>query len=260
MEHISHSQLTTFIECELRWKLSRDPAVLAARSNNDGTWDMKAGSFIHTVMELFHHPDYLPRNTDDILGVFFDHADEEIPLRSPYEGQVRASLRNFIDSFGLDEGHAPTYVEMDFTVPFPGLKGYNLAGIFDDITFDNVNREIVLGEYKSSLKEIDPEVKVWQTWQGYVYQYACSVLYPDYRVTGIQYTLIDPKKAIRVMRPLYPDSVPEWKAYMTRLGKEMKDVKTGKREAFPNYQWKCGGRYPCPFWRETCQRKLMMGF
>ena len=260
MEHISHSQISTFIECELRWKLSRDPALIAARTNNDGTWDMKAGSFIHTVMELFHHPDYKKRDTGDILTTFYDAADEEIPLKKPYDGQVRSSLRNFIATFDTDQAHKPDYVELEFEVPFPGLAGYTLNGVFDDITFDHVNMEILLGEYKSSLKEIDTGVKVWQTYQPFVYQYACSIMYPEYKVRGIQYTLIDPKSAQREVRAMYPESITEWTAHLTRKGKEMVAVKSGAVEAFPNYQWKCGGRYPCPFWRDTCERKLMVGF
>ena len=260
MEHISHSQISTFIECELRWKLSRDPTLIAARTNNDGTWDMKCGSFNHTCMELFHHPQYKKRNTDDILTTFYDHASEEIPLKAPYAGQVRATLQNFIDVFGVDKEHKPDFVELEFNVPFPGLKGYTLNGIFDDISFDHKNKEITLGEYKTSLKPIDVAVKVWQTYQPFVYQYACSILYPDYKVVGISYTLLDPKEAKREFRPLYTESIPEWTEHLRRKGQEMLAVKEGKVEAFPNYQWKCGGRYPCPFWRDTCERKLMVGF
>lgn len=256
MEHISHSQLTTFTDCNLKWKLSREQLAIQGQDDEGGTWAQKAGSVIHTVMELYHSPQYKQRNPDDI-PTFFEHAMEETPLKAPYEGQVTASLNHFIDTFGLDPKHNPDFVELAFEVPL--IKGFTLAGIFDDISFDHVNKELVIGEYKSSLKPIDAQEKVWQTYQPFVYQYAASIMYPDYRHKAMRYTLLDPKGVQRVERPMYPESLPEWTAYLKRQAKQMLAVKEGKEIAFPNYSWKCNGGIGCAFWDGVCQRKLMIG-
>jgi len=113
----------------------------------------------------------------------------------------------------------------------------------------------MIGEYKSSLKEIDVDDKVWRTFQPFVYQYAAGILWPEYTLTAVQYTLLSPQKVERVIRPMWPSDMRMWKALLIRKAVEMSDIKKYDFP-FPNYSWNCKF---CPFWQGTCQRNLLLG-
>jgi len=251
--HISHSQLDTFLRCELKWKLGRELLVLTGRDENSGTWAQKAGSVIHTIMEMYHHPDNNPREVGD-LETFLAHALEEIPLKSPYLGQVKKTITNFVNTFGKDSDHAPDQCELEFDVPL--IPGCDLRVVFDDVTFNHETKELVIGEYKSSLKEIDVEEKVWMTYQPFVYQYAAGIKWPDYILTGIQYTLLSPKSVERVIRPMWDSDRKKWAILIPDRAAQMMLIKNYGVIPFSEYGFNCKW---CEHWRGTCLKKFIDG-
>jgi len=250
--HISHSQITDFLRCNLKWKLNRQVREHDGYNEDSGTWAQKSGKVVHTVMEMFHHPTNLPRAASD-MEIYLPDALEEVPLKPPYLNQVKRTISNFVATFGMDDEHRPNITELEETVPL--IEGCDLTVVLDDVTLDHENKEVMIGEYKSSLKdEIDEQEVVWMTYQPFVYQYAASILWPDYVLTKMQYTLLTPKSATRVIRPMWPSDKSVWIARLATTAQEM--MRTRGNYIFPNYSWNCKW---CDHWKTHCEPKLLLG-
>ncbi len=258
--HISYSQLNTFLSCPLKWKNAQEARERGEDGYGEPTWNMKVGTVVHTVMELYHHPDYTTRFTPDVVS-FIDAAMEDQPLynegvKDPesYIKEAKRCVRSFITEFGADDDWHPTHVEYEFDVPL--TPTFTLQGVFDDITIDHTNKEIVIGEYKTSLKDMWADSYTMMTTQPYVYQYACGQLWPDYTLVSIDYTLITPKFAQRISRPMWPGDMLTWELFLKQKAVEMGIVLDGLLPAYPNYSsFNCGR---CPFW-EGCKQNILLG-
>jgi len=263
MKHISYSQLNTFLSCPLKWKLGQEARERGEDGYGEPTWNMKVGTVVHTVMEMWHHPDYTPRDRGDLI-TFFTAALQDQPLlneeaKDP-DFYVKSALRCvevFLAEFGLDDDHHPTHVEYEFDVPL--TPTFSLQGVFDDITLDHTNKEIVIGEYKTSLKDMWADSYTQMTTQPYIYQYACSQLWPDYTLVSVDYTLISPRKAERISRPMWPGDRGAWKLYLRDKALEMavliKDYYPSP--AYPNYSsFNCAR---CPVWESNCNQTVLFG-
>ncbi len=259
--HVSYSQINTFLSCPLKWKLGQEARAHGEDSYGEPTWNMKVGTVVHTVMEMFHHPDYWPRDEEDIPA-FFNAALEDQPLLNEgtakpdsYEREARRCVSAFWAEFHADEAWRPTHVEYEFDVPL--TPTFTLQGVFDDITLDHENKEIVIGEYKTSLKDMWADSYTQMTTQPYVYQYACGQLWSDYTLVSIDYTLITPRSAQRIVRPMWPGDMPVWKTYLQGKAVEMFAVLQGSRPAYPNYSsFNCGR---CPSWEGHCKGVVLFG-
>ena len=261
-DHISTSQLGEFLKCQRRWKLSRQfkdlttPGEEFIEDPESGTVDQKAGKIIHTVMAMFHHLDNNPRNWDTDWPIFLEAALTESYLKDTYVAQVTRTLKHFGKVFGNDNGHKPDLIEHE-VLDVPLIPGCDLTVIFDDITFNHEEKTIVVGEYKSSLKPIDVTEKLWLTHQPMVEQFAVSVLWPDYRMTGMLYTLLWPSDCTRVFRPIHAEDVPMWERRIKQKAKEMMVLKhDSNADPFPNFSKLC---HWCPFWESYCQQELHFG-
>jgi len=260
MRHISYSQLNTFLSCPLRWKNAQEARERGEDGYGEATWNMKVGTVVHTVMEMFHHPDYNPRDLDDLKG-FYEAALVDQPLfnegvkdEGKYELDAARCIGAFRQEFGPDDNWHPTHVEYEFDVPLTNT--FTLQGVFDDITLDHDNKEIVIGEYKTSLKDMWADSYTMMTTQPYVYQYACGQLWPDYTLVSVDYTLITPKSAQRISRPMWPGDMEQWRAHLEDKAQEMEGVLGNHIDAYPNYSsFNCGR---CPFW-EGCKQNILLG-
>jgi len=260
MKHISYSQLNTFLSCPLKWKNAQEARERGEDGYGEPTWNMKVGTVVHTVMEMYHHPDLVDRENADI-GVFFEAALEDQPLLNEgatkptyYENEARRCVAAFISEFHTDDDWHPTRVEYESDVPL--TPTFTLQGVFDDITLDHNNKEIVIGEYKTSLKDMWADSYTMMTTQPYVYQYACGQLWPDYTLVSIDYTLITPRSAQRISRPMWPGDMEKWARYLQLKAFEMANVLEGPYPAYPNYSsFNCGR---CQFW-DTCKQNILLG-
>jgi len=260
MRHISYSQLNTFLSCPLKWKNAQEARERGEDGYGEATWNMKVGTVVHTVMEMFHHPDYTPRNRVD-LSDFLEAAMVDQPLLNEvtakplyYVKEAQKCAMAFAEAFGEDNDWHPTHVEYEFDVPLTDT--FTLQGVFDDITLDHENKEIVIGEYKTSLKDMWADSYTMMTTQPYVYQYACGQLWPDYTLVSIDYTLITPRSAQRISRPMWPGDMEKWSLYIKTMATEMELVLAGVIPAYPNYSsFNCGR---CQFW-EGCKQEIMFG-
>lgn len=259
--HISYSQLNTFLSCPLKWKLAQEARERGEDGYGEATWNMKVGTVVHTVMEMFHHEDYGPRDQGDLVE-FFRSALEDQPLYNKgvakptfYETEAWKCIAAFNSGFGTDDAWHPTHVEYEFDVPL--TPTFTLQGVFDDITLDHENKEIVIGEYKTSLKDMWADSYIQMTTQPYVYQYACGQLWPDYTLVSIDYTLITPRSATRISRPMWPGDMMQWSEYLVRKAMEMQQVLDGRVAAYPNYSsFNCAR---CPFWEGHCKQEVLFG-
>lgn len=260
MRHISYSQLNTFLSCPLKWKNAQEAKERGEDGYGEATWNMKVGTVVHTVLEMFHHEDYNPRDEMD-LPLFFAAALKDQPLvnegvKDPnsYLNEAQRCVKAFWEEFGLDMGHCPTHVEYEFDVPLTNT--FTLQGVFDDVRLDHDNKEIVMGEYKISLKDMWADSYTMMTTQPYVYQYACGQLWPDYTLVSIDYTLITPRSAQRISRPMWPGDMEQWNEYLIEKACAMEGVLTGFTGAYPNYSsFNCGR---CQFW-DTCKQNILLG-
>jgi len=258
--HISFSQLGVFLSCPLKWKLAQEARERGEDGYGEATWNMKVGTVVHTVMEMFHHPDYSPRNQDD-FPAFFNAALEDQPLvneaakdRLSYVRDAERCIEAFQAEFGLDAAWHPTHVEYEFDVPLTST--FTLQGVFDDITLDHENKEIVIGEYKTSLKPMWADSYTKMTTQPYVYQYACGQLWPDYTLVSVDYTLITPQLAQRISRDMWPADMAQWQAYLISKANEMEEVLLDHVPVYPNYSYNC---QRCDFWKGHCERVVLNG-
>jgi len=107
--HISYSQLSKFMSCPLAWKLAQEARAAGEDGYGEPTWPMKVGTVVHMVMEMFHHPDYNPREVKD-LGPFMAAALVDQPLlnegvKDPlsYLKDAERCVASFVSAFGADD-------------------------------------------------------------------------------------------------------------------------------------------------------------
>ena len=262
MKHISYSQLNTFLSCPLKWKNAQEARERGEDGYGEATWNMKVGTVVHTVMEMMHHPDYIRLGEALDVAAFFEAALVDQPLVNAdaakplfYQNEAWRCILAFLTEFGAkDENWNPTHVEYEFDVPL--TPTFTLQGVFDDITLDHENKEIVIGEYKTSLKDMWADSYTMMTTQPYVYQYACGQLWPNYTLVSIDYTLITPRSAQRISRPMWPGDRRPWEEYLVTQAQGMAHVLSGYIPAYPNYSsFNCGR---CQFW-DTCKQNILIG-
>jgi len=233
--HISASQLALYLDCRLRWRLSREAGY------GKSTGPQLVGLAGHEVMADYHGLAVTERGKAELEGLVVAHALPDQRLNR----EMTKCVRQFWGEFGLDEDEQPTGIEQAHRVLL--YDDVWLVGAFDSETI--LSDTGFISEYKFSMKEPDIDDKVWWNHQPLVYYYMAEKLWPDVRLTHSQHTLIWPQGATRIRRPAYLP--PEWRDYIPYLAREMLEVSP----PIPKYGWGCKR---CPF-KQSCMRKLKQG-
>lgn len=233
---VSASQLTLYLQCRLKWNLSKH----GPREEPSGP--MLVGSAGHQVLEAYLKLPVAERTEEMIERYIAKYA---LPKKAD-QGNMQRSIRKYYREFGPDELIVPTSIEAKHEVLL--YDDVYLVGTFD---WENVNggNTVVIGEHKFAMKEIDVEEKVWWTPQPLVYYFMAQKLWPEKELTRSVHTLLWPMGVERVERSGFlPD---EWLEFIPYLAREMMDVSP----AIPTYGYHCKW---CPA-RKQCMRKLKAG-
>ncbi len=156
--HLSHSSLRTYIDCSLRFRLSRiDKIPPAFRSSN-----LILGSAIHKVMEKYYlalqeekhvpEPDlnntlsnYLDHACSSDPEVFFKKGESKETLIEQGEGLIRCFLNEVPEEKSRILG-----VEVPFSINLPGLDVKIIGGI--DLLLEDEGGSISIFDHKTAAK------------------------------------------------------------------------------------------------------------
>lgn len=256
-KHISASQIATWSRCRYLWQQGRlTSGTRGPEGGPDDTWAQRIGHFVHAVEAMFKSCSVVQRTEGFWIAIPVYVGEEwmkngiDPDVVKETRRRAKPILNQLWDAFGIDETHEPDLLEHKVEISLNAE--YDLVAVFDDITFIEEDKTLIIGDYKTSQSPIDEEEKTLMTIQPYVYQWAAKQVWPDYKPVAMQYTLAHKGGAGRVVRDLWPEDVAEWDETLRRLPREMEEGAIYRALSHNA----CRG---CPLWRTDCSKHTLRG-
>ncbi len=254
--HISASQIARWTRCRYLWSKDRESPRTGPEGGEGDTWPQRIGHFVHAIEYEFKGYPVAERSEGLWLSLPSFVGEKWLATGVPEElvtetrRRAKGILNQLWDVFGIDETHVPDLREHKAIIEI--TSDCDLWVIFDDVTFVEEDKTILIGEFKTSQSPIDAEERTLMNVQAYVEQWAATKLWPDYKPVALNYTLAHKGGAERVVRDLWPEDVEEWTEILSRLSKEIHEGVIYKALS----HFACKG---CPLWWSDCGPRIRKG-